>query len=203
MRPDPTGDGTRWLSRFLTPWSPLRPLSATQLLDRSLGLRCNLPMHCFDHFIDTCFGQTQHAYLPADPSQSLLSAVKAAGKDILCTASVGTALGSGSEGGIETVTWEGVVENPHDLIEGLKVGWTHPPQDVKVSLNIKGSEWSDATNWFPAPRPDAGDNNFVVQNIVLRHPVKAKGIRLHMRDARKQGMFGIKQIALVGHTLLS
>ena len=103
----------------------------------------------------------------------------------------------------QVVTWQGEIHNPKDSIDGLKIGWTHPPQDIKISVNRAGEKWEDVTSWLPAPRPDPADNNFVVQNVIFRHPQKATKIRLHMRDERESGTFGIKQIALVGHTLLS
>ena len=161
-------------------------------------------MPFFDHLLDTCFAavhdQVQHSYFPSTPGTEVFHADKAAGEDILCTASVGTTAGLPSS---QIVTWEGKVHNPHDTIEGLKIGWTYPPQDIKISVNREADKWEDVTNWMPATSPDVTDNNFVVQNVILRHPQSAKKIRLHMKDTRKSGTFGIKQIALVGHTLLS
>ena len=147
----------------------------------------------------TFFAQVQQTFFPSEPSADLFHAVKAPGQDILCSASVGTNAGEPSQ---QVVTWQGTIENPTDTIEGLKIGWSHPPQDIKLSMKV-GSKWHDVTNWMPATRPDPSDTDGVVQNVILRHPQAAKGIRLHMRDARKEGMFGIKQLALVGHSFLS
>ena len=159
-------------------------------------------MHFFDHLLDTCFAhnQVQHSFFPSSIDSEVFHADKTVGEDILCNASVGTTAGLPSD---QVVTWEGKIENPRDTIEGLKIGWTYPPQDIKISVNRIGDQWEEVTNWLPATTPDVADNNFVVQNVILRHPQNAKRIRLHMRDKRKSGTFGIKQIALVGHTLLS
>jgi hypothetical protein len=159
-------------------------------------------MPFFDHLIDTCFAhhQIQHSFFAPTPGAEVFHADKAAGEDILCSAAIGSTPGLPND---QVVTWEGQVNNPHDTIEGLKIGWTYPPEDIKISVNRTGDQWEDVTNWLPATTPDYADNNIVVQNVILRHPQAAKRIRLHMRDKRKSGTFGIKQIALVGHTLLS
>ena len=161
-------------------------------------------MPFFDHLVNTCFAdhsQTQHSFFPDKLGNDVVHAVKQPGLDILCTSTVGTTVGEPSD---QIVTWQGSIENPKDTVDGLKIGWSHPPQDIKISVNkVSSGKWEDVTNWLPAPRSDPADKNLVVQNVILRHPQQAKGIRVHMRDARKEGMFGIKQIALVGHTLLS
>lgn len=162
-------------------------------------------MPIFDHLFDTCFAADSHQYqesfIPDNPKLDVFHAVKHPGEDILCTASVGVTPGEYAN---QEATWEGVIKNPKDMIEGLKIGWSHPPQDLKVSIiRTNGSKWEDITNWLPAARPDPEDDNFVVQNVIFRMPHKASKIRIQMRDTRKQGMYGIKQLALVGHTLLS
>lgn len=161
-------------------------------------------MPLFDHIFDTCFApdahQYQQSFIPENPTQDMFHAEKHEGADILCTASVGLTKGDYTN---QEAMWEGVIHHPKDLIEGLKIGWSHPPEDIKVSVSKDGYSWQDVTNWLPATRPDAEDDNIVVQNVIFRLPTKASKVRLHMRDKRKEGMFGIKQIALVGHTLLS
>ena len=72
----------------------------------------------------------------------------------------------------DTVTWEGNIENQYDAVDGLKIGWSHPPEGLKISISQDGHHWVDATGWLPATRPETHDQGSVVQNVILRKPIR-------------------------------
>ena len=117
--------------------------------------------------------------------------------------SVGKA-GAESEGkGL--IQWTGSLDSP-TLIDGVRIGWSATPEDARVWLSDDGMTWKPATGWFSANAGEGTDQNermgndtISSENVIFQRPMRAKSIKIEMRDLRNNGWFGIKQLSVVGH----